>query len=57
MKFQDLVAIVADEPVFDTGLLLAGPVGPAQVQRQLSRWVRAGRVLQLRRGLYALAPP
>ena len=57
MKFQDLVAIVADEPVFDTGLLLAGPVGPAHVQRQLSRWVRAGRVLQLRRGLYALAPP
>ena len=57
MKFQDLVAIVEDEPVFDTGLLLAGPVNPAQVQRQLSRWVRAGRVLQLRRGLYALAPP
>ena len=57
MKFQDLVAVVADEPVFDTGLLLAGPVGPAQVQRQLSRWVRAGRVLQLRRGLYALVPP
>ena len=57
MKFQDLVAVVADEPVFDTGLLLAGPVAPAQVRRQLSRWVRAGRVLQLRRGLYALAPP
>ena len=57
MKFQDLVAIVTDEPVFDTGLLLAGPVAPAQVRRQLSRWVRAGRVLQLRRGLYALAPP
>lgn len=57
MKFQDLVAVVTDEPVFDTGLLLAGPVAPAQVRRQLSRWVRAGRVLQLRRGLYALAPP
>ena len=25
--------------------------------RQLSRWVRAGKVLQLRRGLYALAEP
>ena len=57
MKFQDLVAVVADEPVFDTGLLLAGPVSPAQIQRQLSRWVRTERVLQLRRGLYALAPP
>ena len=57
MKFQDLVAIVADEPVFDTGLLLAGPVSPAHIQRQLSRWVRTKRILQLRRGLYALAPP
>ena len=57
MKFQDLIAIVAEEPVFETGLLLAGPGDPAHVRRQLSRWVRAGRVQQLRRGLYALAPP
>ena len=49
MKFQDLVAIVLDEPVFDTGLLLAGLVNPTHVQRQLSRWVRAGRVVQLQR--------
>lgn len=57
MKFQDLVAIVADEPVFETGLLLAGPGDPAHVQRQLSLWTRAGRIRQLRRGLYALSPP
>lgn len=56
MKFQDPVAIVAEEPVFETGLLLAGPGDPAHVRRQLSRWVRAGRVQQLRRGLYALVP-
>ena len=43
--------------MFETGLLLAGPGDPAHVRRQLSRWVRAGRVQQLRRGLYALAPP
>jgi len=49
--------IVADEPVFETGLLLAGAVNPDDVRRQLSRWTRAGQVLQLRRGLYALAPP
>ena len=52
MKFQDLIAIVAEEPVFETSLLLAGPGDPAHVRRQLSRWVRAGRVQQLRRGLY-----
>ena len=57
MEFTRLVAIVGDEPVFETGLLLAGDVDPAHIRRQLSRWVRAGRVVQLRRGLYALAPP
>jgi hypothetical protein len=32
-------------------------VDPAGVRRQLSRWTQAGRLRQLRRGLYALAPP
>lgn len=57
MKFTDLIKIVSDEPVFETGLLLAGKVDPGDVRRQLSRWTRAGRLYQLRRGLYALAPP
>ena len=57
MKFEDLVAIVGDEPVFETGLLLAGRSDAARVRTQLSRWTSAGRVLQLRRGLYTLAPP
>ena len=57
MKFEDLAEIVADEPVFETGLLLAGAVDPADLRRQLSRWTRSGRIRQLRRGLYTLAPP
>ena len=57
MKFDDLLAVVAEEPVFEAGLLLAGDVDPADVQRQLSRWVSAGRLHQLRRGIYALTPP
>ena len=57
MKFDELVEIVADEPLFETVLLLAGNIDPADLRRQLSRWTRAGRVLQLRRGLYTLAPP
>ncbi len=57
MEFVDLVEIVADEPVFETGLLLAGDVDANDVRRQLSRWTKAGRLYQLRRGLYALAPP
>jgi predicted transcriptional regulator of viral defense system len=57
MKFEELLEIVGDEPVFETGLLLAGEVDPANVRRQLSRWTAAGRIYQLRRGVYALAPP
>ena len=57
MKLTELLAIVGDEPLFDTGFLLAGDVDPKGVRRQLSRWVSTGRLIQLRRGLYALAPP
>ncbi len=57
MEFTRLVAIAGDEPVFETSLLLAGDVNPSEVQRQLSRWTAGGRLYQLRRGLYALAPP
>jgi predicted transcriptional regulator of viral defense system len=57
MKFDDLLVSTSKQPFFETGLLLAGAVDPADVRRQLSRWVRAGRVIQLRRGLYSLAAP
>ncbi|HYH44073.1 MAG TPA: hypothetical protein VEG34_00170 [Thermoanaerobaculia bacterium] len=57
MRFDSLLEAVGDEPVFGTGLLLAGDVDPSDVRRQLSRWVETGRIHQLRRGLYALAPP
>jgi hypothetical protein len=57
MEFERLMEIVGDQPVFETSLLLAGDVDRANVQRQLSRWTKAGRLYQLRRGLYALAPP
>jgi predicted transcriptional regulator of viral defense system len=57
MEFTRLVEVVRDEPVFETGLFLAGNVSLADVQKQLSRWSAAGRLYQLRRGVYALAPP
>ena len=57
MKFPDLVTYASKQPFFETGLLLAGEVDPTDVRRQLSRWTRSGRVLQLRRGLYTLSAP
>jgi predicted transcriptional regulator of viral defense system len=56
MKWQSLLELVADEPVFPSALLLSGRVSAPQVRLQLSRWVKDGRLIQLRRGLYALAP-
>ncbi len=57
MNFRELVEIVGSVPVFETGLLVAGAVDPDGIRSQLSRWTRDGRIFQLRRGLYALAPP
>lgn len=57
MDFSSLTAIVADEPFFETGLLLTGEARPNDIRRQLSRWNAAGKVQQLKRGLYTLAPP
>jgi predicted transcriptional regulator of viral defense system len=57
MEFTQLLEIVGDEPVFGSALLLAGDVDAANVRRQLSRWTAAGWLYQLRRGVYALAPP
>jgi len=56
MKWPSLLTLVADEAVFPSALLLSGDVSARQVRLQLSRWVKAGRLFQLRRGLYALAP-
>ncbi len=56
MDFESLLNLVADEPVFSSTLLLSGDASARQVRLQLTRWTKAGRLLQLRRGLYALAP-
>ena len=57
MEFERFLQIVGNEPVFETGLLFSGAVDPNNVRKQLSRWTASGKVYQLRRGLYCLAPP
>jgi len=32
-------------------------LNPADLRRQLPRWTKASRLIQLRRGVYTLAPP
>ena len=57
MKFRKLLKIVGDEPVFESSLLLAGDVQPEYIRLQLDRWVKTGKIYQLRRGVYMLAAP
>jgi len=57
MKFEHLLDVVGNEPVFDTALLKAGNVRDHALHLQLTRWTRAGKLVQLRRGVYTLAPP
>jgi hypothetical protein len=56
MKWESLLAMVGGEAIFSSALLLSGDASARQVRLQLSRWTKAGRLLQLRRGIYALAP-
>jgi predicted transcriptional regulator of viral defense system len=57
MDYDTLLSLVGDDPLFESSLLMAGDVDPRLIRLQLTRWVNSGRILQLRRGLYAIAPP
>lgn len=57
MKLQDLLDKSLDSPIFSTGFLLAGATNVAMIRVQLGRWVKAGKLIQLRRSVYCLAQP
>lgn len=55
MKWEELLQIVGREPVFHSSILLTGGVNPIDLGRQLPRWVKSGKLIQLRRRLYVLS--
>jgi predicted transcriptional regulator of viral defense system len=57
MEYERLLQLIGDDPVFESSLFLAGNINPKIVRLQLTRWVNRGRIYQLRRGLYSIAPP
>jgi predicted transcriptional regulator of viral defense system len=57
MRFNQFAQYLRSVTVFDSSLVLPFYESPQQAQRQLSDWTRAGKVLQLRRGVYAFPPP
>jgi predicted transcriptional regulator of viral defense system len=56
MRFDTFIEMLAARPFFDlaTAVQLSGE-NRAQVRTQLYRWARAGKILPLRRGMYAFA--
>ena len=57
MNYGKLLNITRSSPVFSSSFLLAGRGTANSVRRQLDRWVKSGRLIQLRRGVYSVAPP
>jgi predicted transcriptional regulator of viral defense system len=57
MKWQNLLDLVSDEPMFTSSISMAGDVSPADIRLQLARWVKGGKLIRLRRGIYMLANP
>jgi len=55
MNFKKFVERVKDLPVIETESLLIGEAVPGKTAVQISRWQKAGRLLQLKRGIYVLS--
>ena len=49
--------MTAKLPLIDTENLFAGIPDPAGIEVQISRWKKAGKIIQLKRGMYLLAEP
>ena len=57
MKWSVFLERFQDCAVIEPAMVYAGETNPNALQAQLSRWVKAGRLIKLARGKYALAPP
>lgn len=55
MKWDDFVKRVGDLPVIMTEHLFIGSKSPSTIAVQINRWLDAGKLIQLKRGVYVLA--
>lgn len=55
MKLEEFIKITGELPVIEVELLLAGMPNSDSLKVQISRWEKAGKLIQLRRGVYLLA--
>ncbi len=56
MEFNEFLKKYQNLPLLNTDLLLTGETDPRLLRVQLSRWVKAGHLLRLKRGVYVFAP-
>ncbi len=57
MNWREFLERFADYPLIEPPMVYAGEADPQAIQNQLSRWVKAGKLLKLARGKYVLATP
>jgi len=56
MEFKEFLQKYQQLPVLNSKMVLAGEPQPSSLRVQLARWVKAGNIIQLRRGVYVFAP-
>lgn len=57
MEWERFLIITRELPLIDTENLMVGSSHPASLQVQISRWHKAGKIIQLKKGIYLLAEP
>lgn len=55
MKWYEFLKKAGNLPVIDVEILLAGVADTRPVKVQISRWVKSGKLIQVKRGIYLLS--
>ena len=55
MKWDEFLKQVRHLPVIESEMLLTGTADPSAISVQLVRWARAGKLVQVKRGVYILS--
>lgn len=57
MKFEELLKLLEYETIFSSALFEVAGISRQQMKLQLVRWVKAGKLQKIRRGVYILNKP
>lgn len=57
MKLEQLLRVVGENPIFKSEILRIGKSSTNLVNVEISRWLKAGRIIKLKRGIYMVNLP